>query len=403
MSNPRKVLSVSELTQQIKSTLNGTFSQVAVTGEIANFTRAHSGHFYFTIKDSHSQISAIMWESWQYSLKFEPKNGHEVICTGNIDVYGPRGTYQLSVRSMEPKGIGSLQLAFKQLHAKLKAKGYFDPEKKKPLPKFPRRIAVVTSPSGAAIRDFLQVAMRRWPSLDVTVIPCRVQGEGAAFQIARGIRAAHHLKPQPDAIVVGRGGGSAEDLWCFNEEPVVEAIYKSGIPIVSSIGHEIDVTLADLAADKRALTPTEAAEIVFQERMEIENNLNVTQQRMQQAITAKLESLRERLDSISSRPVLAQPQYKTQQLSQRIDELQFRMQAAMDQQVQNKKSSIRQFAAQLQSLSPLNVLSRGYSITSKPETGELIRSADQVGDGDQIEVAFHDSKLLAKVEKPVQD
>ena len=252
-------MSVSELTGQIKDLLEGSFPQVWVTGEISNCARPRSGHCYLTLKDGQAQLPAVIWRPTMARLRFELHDGLEVICRGNLGVYPPQGKYQLIVQEIQPKGIGRLELALRQLRQKLAQEGLFDPARKRPLPRFVRKIAVVTSPSGAAIRDFLEV-LRRWRGTDVLVVPVRVQGEGAAEEIAAAIQQVNRLRWPIDCLVVTRGGGSLEDLWAFNEEIVCRAIYHSRIPVISAIGHEIDVTLSDLVADVRALTPSEAAE-----------------------------------------------------------------------------------------------------------------------------------------------
>ena len=247
-----QVLSVAELTARIKDLLDVSFGSVWVAGEISNLARPQSGHYYLTLKDDQAQIRCALWRNVAMRLRFDLRDGLDVICRGRIDVYGPRGTYQLIIESIEPKGIGALELALRQLREKLAKEGLFDPRRKRPLPPFVRRIALVTSPTGAAIHDFLQVLARRWRGADVLVVPTRVQGEGAAAEIAAAIATANALPMAIDCLVVARGGGSLEDLWAFNEEAVVRAIHASRIPVVSAIGHEIDVTLADLVADVRA-------------------------------------------------------------------------------------------------------------------------------------------------------
>src|SRR3954462_7886448 len=264
-----RVLSVSQLSQLIEGTLESAFQSVWVSGEVSEVSRPHSGHVYFTLRDEAAQMKAVIWRSVASRLRFQLEDGQQVICHGDLDVYPPRGTYQLVVRQVEPEGLGALQLAFKQLQARLAAEGLFEPARKRPLPLFPQRVGFVTSPSGAAIRDFLQVAARRFHGVEILVIPARVQGDGAAVEIARGIELANRLQPPLDCLVVGRGGGSLEDLWSFNEEIVVRAIHASQIPVVSAVGHEIDVTLADLVADIRALTPSEAAERVIPSAAEL--------------------------------------------------------------------------------------------------------------------------------------
>ena len=249
-------LTVSALTAQVKGLIERQFQSVWVAGEVSNFSRPQSGHCYFTLKDDQAQIRAVMWRGSATRLDFQMTDGLELVCFGRLDVYAPRGSYQLVVDKAHPQGVGALELALRQLRDKLAAEGLFDPERKRPLPKFPRRIGFVTSPTGAAIRDFLEIARRRHSGIEILVIPARVQGECAADDIIRGIRLAHRLRPRPDVLVVGRGGGGVEDLWCFNEEKVVRAIAAAEIPVVSAVGHEIDVTLSDLAADVRAATPS---------------------------------------------------------------------------------------------------------------------------------------------------
>ncbi len=264
MSEPQgasEPLSVSQLTLLIKESLETEFPAVWVSGEVSDVAKPQSGHVYLTLKDKQAQIRGIIWRTVAARLKFDLRDGQEVVCRGGLDVYPPRGVYQLIIRQIEPLGVGALQLALRQLHQRLAAEGLFDPSHKQPLPRFPQRVAFVTSPTGAAIRDFLEVARRRWSGVQVLVIPAKVQGAGAAADIVRGIETANRLADPPDVLVVGRGGGSLEDLWCFNEEPVVRAIYASRIPVVSAVGHEIDVTLSDLVADVRALTPSEAASV----------------------------------------------------------------------------------------------------------------------------------------------
>ena len=258
----QRFLSVGELTLRVKNLLESEFAEVWVAGEIADLARPRSGHCYLTLKDEQAQLPAVIWRSTAARLRFDLYDGLEVLCHGSLTVYPPHGRYQLVIQEIHPKGIGALELALRQLHARLAAEGLFAPERKRPLPRFARRIAVVTSPTGAALRDFLEVLRRRWRGADVLVIPVRVQGEGTAEEIAAAIGLANRFAEPVDCLVVTRGGGSLEDLWAFNEEIVVRAIHASRVPVVSAIGHEIDVTLSDLVADVRALTPSEAAELV---------------------------------------------------------------------------------------------------------------------------------------------
>ncbi|HEV3304238.1 MAG TPA: exodeoxyribonuclease VII large subunit, partial [Planctomycetaceae bacterium] len=257
----QEVLSISELSRRLKALVEMSFPFVCVEGEISNFSRAASGHIYFTLKDQSAQIRAVLWRSAAMRVRFELHDGLHVVAAGPVEVYAQRGSYQLVVERLVPQGIGPLELAFRQRYEKLAAEGLFAEQRKRPLPRFPRRIALVTSPSGAAVRDLLQVITRRWPACDLVIVPVPVQGQQAAPAIAAGMRAAARL-PRVDVIICGRGGGSLEDLWAFNEEIVARAIFVCPIPVVSAVGHEIDVTIADLVADKRALTPSEAGELV---------------------------------------------------------------------------------------------------------------------------------------------
>jgi len=289
--NPRdqEILSVTALSLMVKETLSSNFASVWVDGEVSNVSQPQSGHIYLTLRDEHSQIRAVIWRGTAAKLRFDVQDGLKVLCNGEIDVYPPRGSYQLIIRQIEPRGQGALQLALRQLRDRLAAEGLFDAQHKKPLPAFPRRIAVVTSPTGAAIRDFLEVAARRWHGPRFLVIAARVQGDSAAEEIERGIVLANRLDPSPDVLVVTRGGGSLEDLWSFNEERVVRAIFSSRIPVVSAVGHEIDVTLSDLVADRRALTPSEAAEIVVPSAVEISERLLQIKNRMTASLRSRLE------------------------------------------------------------------------------------------------------------------
>jgi exodeoxyribonuclease VII large subunit len=395
----RHILSVSDLTLAIKGTLERHFTSVWVGGEISDVSRPHSGHVYFTLKDDGAQIKGIVWRSVAQKLKFDLHDGLEVICRGDVDVYPARGSYQLIIRDVEPLGLGALQLAFKQLYEKLAAEGLFDPRRKQPLPRFPTRVAFVTSPTGAAIRDFLEVLRRRWQGVQVTIIPARVQGEGAAEEIARGIRLANQLCPMPDVLVVGRGGGSIEDLWSFNEEPVVRAIYASKIPVVSAVGHEIDVTLADLAADVRAATPTEAAERIVPSAEDIHATLKNHEQRLLASLRSSAQHARAQVQGLAMRRAFRRPFDSLQDLARRVDELQARADRAIRQNVQRRHHQVTSAGAQLEALSPLAVLSRGYSVTFKTATGELLRSAAQTTPGELLTTRLATGQITSRVEE----
>ena len=397
--NDDRPLSVSELTSLIKGTLEADFSSVWVSGELSNVSRPHSGHVYLTLKDEGAQIRGVVWRSVASQLAFDLRDGLEVVCRGAIDVYPPRGAYQLVLRRIEPLGVGSLQLALRQLQQKLAAEGLFAPEHKKPLPRFPRRIALVTSPTGAAIRDFLEVLRRRWRGVDVLVIPAKVQGEGAAADLVRGIRAANSLPEAPDVLVVARGGGSLEDLWCFNEEPVVRAIYASRIPVVSAVGHEIDVTLSDLVADVRALTPSEAAELVVPSADELRAGLDGYRQRLSAALRGRASAARTRLDALAQHRAFRKPFERIQDRARQLDELDLRAGRAVRYLLQRSQDRLRGVAGQLESLSPLAVLQRGYSLTLRTGDDALLTDAAQVEAGQPITTRLARGTLVSRVEQ----
>ena len=350
-----------------------------------------------TLKDDAAQIRAVMWRSTAAKLRFDLKEGQHVIALGGIEVYAPQGVYQLNLRKIEPQGIGALQLAFEQLQQRLRAEGLFDPAKKKPLPAFPLRIAVVTSSTGAAVRDFLEIALRRWPRLHVTIIPAMVQGPGAAKTIVAGIRAAQKLNPTPDVVVVTRGGGSMEDLWCFNEEIVVRAIAACRLPTVSAVGHEIDVTLADFAADVRALTPSDAALRIVPEVDSIVAKLDDLTDRLAQPVQRLLQYHRRQLDLFSQRSAFRRPHETIRRQFQRLDDLDLRAKKAVEYQFSQYQNRLRTSAASLASLSPLHVIGRGYTLTTSTQTGRLIRTIDDVKATETIQTQTSDGVIHSSV------
>jgi exodeoxyribonuclease VII large subunit len=375
-----------------------SFPAVWVTGEVSNFARPSSGHCYFTLKDPHAQIRAVIWKGSASRLRFDLTDGLEIVCHGRLDVYAPRGSYQLVIDQAHPKGVGSLELALRQLKERLAAEGLFDADRKRPLPSFPRRVGFVTSPTGAAIRDFLEVARRRWSGASVLVIPTRVQGEGAAEEIAAAIKLAGRVRPALDVLVVGRGGGSMEDLWCFNEAPVVRAIAASKVPIVSAVGHEIDVTLADLAADVRALTPSEAAELVIPSGDEFSGRLNRLSERLHASARRGVALRTTQVESLASRRPFARPFSLVLDHARRLDELEtaaMRSARRMTTDCQHRLDSV---AGKLASLSPLAVLSRGYSITQDGK-GRVVKSARQVKPGDGVTIRFAEGVADATIDK----
>jgi exodeoxyribonuclease VII large subunit len=391
-------LSVSQLTLQIKSVLDELFADVWVTGEVSNVSRPRSGHIYFSLKDDAAQIRAAIWQSAARRMKFELRDGMEVLCRGGVDVYAPSGSYTLIVRQIEPRGEGALQAALRKLHEELAAEGLFDPQRKRPLPRFPRRIAVVTSPSGAAVRDFLKVVRRRWRGVQVLVVPTRVQGDGAAGEIAAAIRRVNRLATPPEVLVVTRGGGSLEDLWSFNEEVVVRAIHASRVPVVSAVGHEVDVSLSDLAADVRAATPTEAAERVVPSRDEVAAGVAGLRTRLDAALRSVAARAKDRLEAVAGRRVLRRPDERIHELSRRVDELAQRSDRAISRGVARTEERLAALSARLDSLSPLGVLSRGYSITQRAEDGALLRDVADTSPGDQIRTRLHRGELVSRVE-----
>jgi exodeoxyribonuclease VII large subunit len=393
-----QTVTVSELTARIKDLLESGFPSVWVAGEVSNFARPQSGHCYFTLKDDQAQIRAVMWRGTAARTKFELADGLEVICRGHVDVYAPRGSYQLVVDELQPKGVGALELALRKLREKLAAEGLFDPARKRRLPAFPRRVAFVTSPTGAAVRDFLEVLRRRWRGVDVLIIPARVQGEGAAAEIVAGIRAANRLVPPPDVLVVGRGGGSLEDLWAFNEEAVVRAIAASKIPTVSAVGHEIDVTLADLAADVRALTPSEAAERTVPAADELIARLVGYRDRLRSGASRRLTLAQSRLDALATQRPFRRPFDLVHDRSRRLDELSLRAAGAIRTLLHQRQREFARLAGGLQSLSPLAVLERGYTITEDARTGRVVRAIDQLRVGQSIVTRLNKGSATSTVD-----
>ncbi len=395
---PDNAVTVSRLSAAIKSHLNSRFRNVQVVGEISGISRAGSGHVYLSLKDEHSQINGIIWSSTVERLRFDLANGLDVVCVGDVDAYPPRGTYQLIIRQVQPLGIGELELKFRQLHAGLDAAGLFDRAGKKTPPAIPRRVAVVTSPAGAAIRDFLQVAMRRWPALEVVIVPVRVQGPGSAEEIATAINACGEFEPQPDVVVVTRGGGSIEDLWSFNEEIVCRAVASCPVPVISGVGHEIDTTLCDLAADVRALTPSEAAERLVPDHREFRERLDSARTRMLRALQSRLSVARQQLDSLAARPALSQPLEPLKRAALDVDELERRLGHDMRGRFVSARQELGNLAARMESLNPLAVLARGYSLTTDSD-GNPLASVDSVAKGDAIQTRLADGTIVSRVEE----
>jgi len=417
MSTARAVLSVSELTRRLQETLEERFPAVWVEGEISNFRLYGSGHAYFTLKDAESQIRAVLFRNRGRRIKFEPADGLHVMAFGSIEVYPQRGEYQLVIELLEPKGLGALQLAFEQLKARLQAEGLFDQARKRELPRFPRKIGIVTSTSGAAIRDMLRVIGRRFGELHIVIAPCRVQGEGAAEEIAQGIRDLNALGGV-DVIIVGRGGGSLEDLWAFNEEAVARAIAASKVPVVSAVGHEVDFTIADFVADLRAPTPSAAAELVVREKQAVVDSLAQLRARLERAAARPLRDLERRVDELTARLRremrgelgraghrvalvtralrASDPVARVARDRHRLETLQSRLTTLLHRRRDRARHALEAAVGRLDSLSPLAVLGRGYSLTRTP-AGEIVRSPAQVRVGDAIRVLLHRGSLDARV------
>ncbi|MBD3674020.1 MAG: exodeoxyribonuclease VII large subunit [Planctomycetaceae bacterium] len=388
-------LTITEFTSQVKELIEANFDTVTVVGEISNFIRASSGHLYFTLKDDKSQLRGIMWKGNAARMKFDIHDGLEVIVTGRLEVYAARGSYQLISSRMIPQGMGGLELAFRQLQEKLAKEGLFNPEYKQPIPRFPRRIALVTSPTGAAVRDMLQVMTRRWPGLNVVLLPVAVQGAGAAEQIAAAINYAPRI-PDVDLIITGRGGGSLEDLWPFNEEMVAREIFACPIPVISAVGHEIDVSISDLVADRRALTPSEAGELSTPSAEDLKTGLVALQNQMATALRNRAHQARLQLESLESRPVFARPMQIIDGLRQQLDEWDADLKQTLSRAFEQKRKDIEQLASRLDALSPLNVLKRGYSVTRTAE-GRVVKKTDDVQAGDQIITRLIDGEVASQV------
>jgi exodeoxyribonuclease VII large subunit len=440
-----RVFTVSELTEQIKETLESEFFALHVQGEVSNYKRHQSGHWYFTLKDSYSQLRTVFYKHWNRLMRWEPESGLEVRVRGRLSVYEPRGEYQLVVETMEPVGVGALQLAFEQQVKRLAAEGLFDQSRKRELPLLPRRVGIVTSPVGAALRDILQVLERRNRGIDVIIAPARVQGTGAAREIADAIRLLNkHAKKRGneiDVIIVGRGGGSIEDLWAFNEEQVARAIYESEIPIVSAVGHETDYTIADFVADLRAPTPSAAAEMVAAEASELRARIDDLQNSLARAMSYYLLARRAQLRYLvesrgftetasavishstrcrelekraasAIKENLLKARLRLQQAGRkievtdfrapvaikaaRVDALKERINLAIQRRLERQRHALALVASKLDALSPLSVLGRGYALV-KDESGRLVPRAAMVKRYQKLNLRFEDGEVGCRV------
>lgn len=441
-SRDRNVLSVSEITRRIKLSLETDFVDLWIEGELSNVKRPPSGHLYFTLKDDRSQLPAVMFRSALRHARFRPEDGTSVLVWGHITVYEPRGAYQIQVSRMEPRGRGALSIAFEQLKERLAKEGLFATERKRPLPLLPQRLGIVTSPTGAAVRDLCRILHRRFPNLEVVIYPAQVQGALAAADIAKGLQVLNRLGGF-DALIVARGGGSLEDLWPFNEESVARAIAASRIPVVSAVGHEVDFTIADFVADVRAATPSAAAEIVVQRKDAFLERVLALSRRADQAVRSRTRGARARVDRLAAHKAFAALHRSISERAQRIDETLYRCRAILDRRLAERRRKLQDVSrrleaqrvdrqlgearakltslrarldaselrhrrrarerlgsvgAKLEALSPLGVLARGYSLAWSAR-GKLLRRATDVEPGERIRVDLHEGRIEARVEE----
>jgi exodeoxyribonuclease VII large subunit len=437
----RDIYTVSRLVRETRAVLEGSFPLLWISGELSNLAQPASGHIYFSLKDEAAQVRCAMFRMKRQQLRFRPANGQQVVIRARVSLYEARGEFQLIVEHMEPAGEGALRLAFEQLKEKLAAEGLFDSERKQPLPEIPRQVGLVTSPSGAAIRDLLSVLRRRFPALPVMVYPVQVQGEEAPRQIVRMLELANR-RNECDLLILSRGGGSLEDLQAFNDEAVARAIHASRIPIVSGVGHEIDFTIADFVADRRAPTPSAAAELVAPDQMAWRQRLNQLAQRLAQLQRRQLRQRADRLQDLLRRLQRQHPAQRLQQRAQRLDELaqrllrgtdllllrhnrrleqlqsrlfsqspvkrlerlrmlhqqlDGRLRASMQKRLETARNRLAQQARDLHTLSPLNTLSRGYAIVSREQDGQIIRTAREVASGERVRARLSQGSLLCEV------
>ncbi len=420
---PDKIYAVSEVTRMIKQELESSFPLLWVEGEISNFYRHQSGHLYFTLKDEQSQLRSVMFRSMAQKVPFELEDGLQLVCRGQINVYEPRGEYQLLVEMIEPKGKGALQLAFEQLREKLKKEGLFDPKFKKKLPLLPKKVGIVTSPRGAAIVDILRTIERRFARLHILIYPVRVQGEGAADEIVEGIDYLSRL-PGIDAIIVGRGGGSIEDLWAFNEEKVARSIFSCSVPVISAVGHEIDFTIADFVADIRASTPSVAAEILIEKEQSFEERIKNLEKRMIHSQRYFLQEQRHQVFSLSQHRAFQNMKIKLLNLEQKVDDLETKawntirdmrqkiaedksatflmeekMRGTLRGMLQHFQAQWERLSAQLHDLSPLNILKKGYALCWRDGGRYLIRKIDEVKKDEELTVSFYKGEFNCLVKK----
>jgi exodeoxyribonuclease VII large subunit len=437
----RRGMTVSQLTSRIQDVLEGQFADVWVEGEISNLTIPASGHWYFSLKDENAQVRAVLWKTAARLVKFRPRDGMKVLVRGGVRLYAPKGEYQISVEVVEPLGKGSLQQAYEDLKDRLDKEGLFAPSRKRKIPMLPRRIGIVTSPTGAVIQDIVRVLSARFANLEILIFPARVQGEGAAAEIVQGIRAFNKI-PGVDVLIVARGGGSLEDLWPFNEEIVARALVASKVPTISAVGHETDFTIADFVADLRAPTPSAAAERVIQAKADLAERVLAVERRLHATLQLRLTRVRARVQAVTSHRVFAAERGRIHNHAQRVDDLVHRAGRGLqrgverardrmrrgnerldsfrwDRQIERRRDEVRRherrlaeraqqtvadrrvafslLAGKLDSLSPLAVLSRGYALVWDERRGGLVRRAEALAPGDPLLIRVHDGEVRATV------
>ena len=394
-----KVFTVSEINSAIKGVLEPSFRGISVQGEVSNLKVQSSGHVYFSLKDQNAQISAVLFKGNAAKLLKIPKEGDQVVCVGEISLYAPRGSYQLVIRELKLLGVGELLLKLHELKEKLSQRGWFDSERKKPLPKYPQRIGVITSPTGAVIQDILHVLSRRFQNICLLLNPVKVQGEGAAFEIAKAIEDFNRYQ-LADVLIVGRGGGSIEDLWAFNEEIVAKAIFESKIPIISAVGHETDFTIADWVSDVRAPTPSAAAEIATAEKASLFNFLERTKTFCRQRIREKVLHMKQQIGSLKKHPFFSSPYGVLSSAIQRVDEFSQRLEMLSPKiKITQEKARLLRVQEHLQALHPNNILKKGYAIVFSEKMGSIILSARDLQISQKVALKFHDGKALSEVQE----
>ncbi|MCI8388457.1 MAG: exodeoxyribonuclease VII large subunit [Clostridiales bacterium] len=403
-ADDRAVLTVAQVNAYIKQLIDSDkiLASVYIKGEISNFTNHYkTGHFYFTLKDEDGVIAAVMFKSAASKLKFLPENGMKVIVHGRVSAFVRSGQYQIYVDNMEPDGVGALYIAFEQLKRKLEAEGLFSPQNKRPLPKIPTRIGIITSPTGAAIRDMINITKRRFPLAKLTLFPSLVQGDEAAKQLAVGVKYFNTMS-NVDVIIIGRGGGSIEDLWAFNDENLARTIAASRIPVISAVGHEIDFTICDFAADVRAPTPSAAAELAVPDSLELKRKIHNIVGRMELSLTKKLNASRSELDSLAKSRALTSPQNFIDDKRMALLSLSSELESKMKLKLSNKRESFVSLTASLVALNPMSVISRGYSAVFS-ESGRLIKSVKQIKHGDKFTFRTVDGSVVGEAIDIMED